>query len=75
MANPVIVVGNQYRAPYAIDLIIVRKLLSKKDDNFTVTDANGQVMFKVKEKFFSINGWVLLDSNGTPIISLRQKVN
>lgn len=76
MANPIVVVSQQYRAPYPVDLIMVRKLISIKDDNFAVTDVNGQVMFKVKEKLLSIHDRrILLDANGTPIISLRQKVN
>ncbi|EXB42397.1 hypothetical protein L484_021992 [Morus notabilis] len=43
------IIGPQYCAPnYPVDLAIARKILAITDGNFTVTDVNGNIMFKVK---------------------------
>ena len=45
------------------------------DGNFAVTDVNGNVMFKVKAKHFSLHDRrVLLDANGVPVLSFQKKV-
>lgn len=71
---PVTVVGSQFCAPYPVDLSVVRKLLKVTEGNFAVTDVNGNVMFTVKGKFFSLHDKrVLLDAAGTPLLTLKQK--
>ncbi|KAK1351536.1 Tubby structurally-related protein [Heracleum sosnowskyi] len=75
MAPGVVVVGQQYMAPYQVDLTIVRKMMTISKDNFGVTDANGNIMFKVKGKFMSLRARrVLLDATGNPIVSFQRKI-
>lgn len=75
MAPEVVVVGRQYTAPYQVDLTIVRKMMTISEGNFGVTDANGNIMFKVKGKVMSLRARrVLLDANGNPIVSFQRKV-
>ena len=75
MAPEVVVVGKQFTAPYPVDLTIVRKMMTISEGNFGVTDANGNIMFKVKGKFFSFRARrVLLDAAGNPIVSFQRKV-
>ncbi|KAH7867247.1 hypothetical protein Vadar_030895 [Vaccinium darrowii] len=72
---PVAIIGPQFCAPYPVDLTIVRKVLTLSEGNFAVTDVNGNVMFKIKGKIFSLRDRrVLLDSAGNPILTLQQKI-
>ncbi|PIN01903.1 hypothetical protein CDL12_25588 [Handroanthus impetiginosus] len=74
-ASPVAVIGPQFCVGYPVDLTIVRKLMSLSEGNFGVTDINGNIMFRVKGKLFSLRDRrVLLDAAGNPIITFRQKV-
>lgn len=74
-ANPIAVVNPQLCAPYPVDLIICKKLMTLKEGSFAVTDVNGNVMFKIKGSVFSIHDRrVLLDASDHPIISFQQKV-
>ncbi|GKD65298.1 LURP-one-related 10-like protein [Tanacetum coccineum] len=71
---PSAIVSPHFLAPYPVDLTIVRKLMSLSDGNFAVTDVNGNVMFKVKAKHFSIRDRrVLLDASGVPVLSFQKK--
>ncbi|KAL8102106.1 protein LURP-one-related 15-like [Apium graveolens] len=74
--NPAVaVVGQQFIVPYPVDLNIVRKMITISEGNFGVTDANGNIMFKVKGKFLSLRDRrILLDAAGNPILSLQQKI-
>ncbi|KAK9289499.1 hypothetical protein L1049_007654 [Liquidambar formosana] len=75
LAKPVAVISPQYCAPYPVDLMIVRKLITITDGNFAVTDANGNIIFQVKGTLSSLRDRrVLLDAAGNPIISLQQKI-
>ncbi|XP_062094832.1 protein LURP-one-related 15-like [Humulus lupulus] len=75
MANPIAVVSPHFCAPYPVDLIIAKKLMTLSEGSFAVTDVNGAVMFKVKGSVFSIHDRrLLLDASGNPVISLRQKI-
>lgn len=58
-----------------VKLTVAKKLLSVTDCNFEVTDEDGNVMFKVKEKLFSLRDrHLLLDARGTPFLTLMKKV-
>lgn len=69
------IVSPHFCAPYPVELGIVRKLMTITDGNFAVTDANGNLLFKVKEPLFSLSDKrVLLDASDTPILTLRENV-
>ncbi|KAL8224739.1 hypothetical protein R6Q57_017296 [Mikania cordata] len=71
MANPMAVVGSNFLAPRPVDLIIDKKLWN---GNFTITDVNGNVVFKVNKKFMSLRERrVLFDAAGNPILSFQKK--
>ena len=74
-SNPDIIVSPQFLAPYPIDLTITRKVVSLSLGNFSVTDVNGNVVFKVKPKKISLHDRrSLLDAADNPILSFRKKV-
>ncbi|KAL3617410.1 hypothetical protein CASFOL_037731 [Castilleja foliolosa] len=73
--SPVAVISPHFCMRYPVDLTIVRKMMTLSEGNFGVRDMNGNLMFKVKGKFFSLHDRrVLLDAAGKPIITLRQKL-
>ncbi|KAL2250340.1 protein LURP-one-related 15-like [Sesamum indicum] len=75
VAGPMAVIGPQFCVGYPVDLTIVRKLMTLSEGNFGVTDVNGNIMFRVKGKFFSLHDRrVLLDATGIPIITFQQKL-
>ncbi|XVF29660.1 hypothetical protein REPUB_Repub15cG0141200 [Reevesia pubescens] len=74
LANPVSIISPYFCAPYPIDLVIVRKVLSITDGNFVVTAINGNIVFKVKGASLNPNDRrVLIDAAGNPIVTLKQK--
>ncbi|KAL0450946.1 UNVERIFIED_CONTAM: protein LURP-one-related 15 [Sesamum latifolium] len=75
VAGQVAVISPQFCAGYPVDLTIVRKLITLSEGSFGVTDVNGNIMFKVKGKLFSLHDRrVLLDATGIPIITFQQKL-
>ncbi|XP_058214714.1 protein LURP-one-related 15-like [Rhododendron vialii] len=71
LGNPAAIVSPQFCAPYSVDLTIVRKRIL----NFGVTDVNGNIMFKIKRKCFSLgHRRTLLDAAGNPILTLQWKI-
>ncbi|KAL8102107.1 protein LURP-one-related 10-like [Apium graveolens] len=73
MAPEVVVVGKQYTAPYKVDLTLLRKRMKMSEGK--VTDANGNIMFKVNSKVMSLRARrVLLDAAGNPIVSFQKKI-
>ncbi|XWS22115.1 hypothetical protein CRYUN_Cryun29cG0006800 [Craigia yunnanensis] len=75
LSNPIVVIGEQFLAPYPVDLKIQQKVFTLAENNFDITDVNGNLIFKVKGKFFSIRDLrVLLDAAGNPLVSLKQKI-
>ncbi|CAL5388899.1 unnamed protein product [Camellia sinensis] len=75
IANPVWVIGPQYCLPYPVDLAIVRKVLTITDGNFTITDMNDNILFKVKGRILALHDrCTLLDPAGNPIVTLQQKM-
>ncbi|XVF29665.1 hypothetical protein REPUB_Repub15cG0141500 [Reevesia pubescens] len=74
LANPIVVIGQQFLAPYPIDLKIQQKVFTLAENNFDITDVNGNIIFKVKGKLLSIHDRrTLLDAAGNPLVSLKQK--
>ncbi|EOY04531.1 Uncharacterized protein TCM_019769 [Theobroma cacao] len=72
--NPIVVIGEQFLAPYPVELKIQQKIFTLAENNFDVTDVNGSLIFKVKGKLFSIRDRrILLDAVGNPLVSLKQK--
>ncbi|KAL2484915.1 Protein LURP-one-related 15 [Abeliophyllum distichum] len=75
MANTIAVISPQFCAPYPVDLTIVRKLMTLSEGSFGVTDVNGNIMFRVKGKLFSLHDRrVLYDAAGNPLITFQQKL-
>lgn len=75
VTNQVAIISPQFCAPYPVDLNIVRKLMTLSEGTFGVTDVNGNIVFKVKGKFFSLRDRrVLLDAAGNPLVTFQQKV-
>jgi hypothetical protein len=75
-AAPVAVVSPQFCAPYVVPLTVTKKAISLSDGDFTVTDANGAVVLRVKGAIFSVrHRRVLLDAAGQPILSMQEKVS
>ncbi|KAK1284096.1 Protein LURP-one-related 15 [Acorus calamus] len=74
-AGCVAVVGQQYCAPYVVDLTVRKKALSLSRGDFVVTDVNGALLLKVQGKVFSIiDRRVLVDGTGNPIVTMRRKM-
>ncbi|RLN33452.1 hypothetical protein C2845_PM03G23990 [Panicum miliaceum] len=75
-AAPVAVVSLQFSAPYVVPLTVTKKAISLSDGDFTVTDANGAVVLRVKGAIFSVrHRRVLLDAAGQPVLSMQEKFN
>ncbi|AES79764.1 putative tubby-like domain-containing protein [Medicago truncatula] len=71
---PTTIIGPQYCTPYPVELAVVKKVMTIAD-NLTVTDVNGNIVFKVKGSVFTIRDHrVLVDAAGNPIITLRRKI-
>ncbi|KAL5740268.1 hypothetical protein ACOSQ2_029448 [Xanthoceras sorbifolium] len=69
------VVGPQFCTPYPADLAIMKKVLTINDGNFSVIDINGNIVFTLKGKNFTLHDRrVLLDGAGTPIVTLTKKI-
>ncbi|PIN01904.1 hypothetical protein CDL12_25589 [Handroanthus impetiginosus] len=75
LVSPVAVISPQFCVGYPVDLTIVRKLMTLSEGNFGVTDVNGNIMFRVKGKLFSLHDRrVLLDAAGNPVVTFQQKL-
>ncbi|XP_047335272.1 protein LURP-one-related 15-like [Impatiens glandulifera] len=74
-SGQIAVVNPQFCAPYSLDIIIQRKLLTLTEGNFAVADVNGNILFQVKGKLFSLHDRrFLLDVAGNTILTLQQKI-
>ncbi|WOG95974.1 hypothetical protein DCAR_0415304 [Daucus carota subsp. sativus] len=55
--------------------MIVQKMMTISEGNYAVTDANGNIMFKVKSKVLSPRDLhVLLDAAGNLVVSFQKKI-
>ncbi|GJS55228.1 protein LURP-one-related 15 [Tanacetum coccineum] len=76
MSNSDTIVSPQFLAPYPVDLTITRKEMTFSLGNFSVTDANGNVVFKVKPTKFSVRDrHSLLDAADNPILSFQKMMH
>ncbi|KAK8283450.1 hypothetical protein V6Z11_D08G092900 [Gossypium hirsutum] len=75
LATRVSVIEPEYCYPQPVDLAVVREVLTISEGKFAVSDINGNIMFKIKGKIFSIHDRRLLtDAAGNPVCTLRHKV-
>uniref|UniRef100_A0A2P2IKX6 Protein LURP-one-related 15-like n=1 Tax=Rhizophora mucronata TaxID=61149 RepID=A0A2P2IKX6_RHIMU len=75
LQQPVVVIGPQFLAQYPVDLTIASKVLTLGENDFTVTDVNGTLIFRVKGKLFSIHDRRhLQDAAGNTLVTLKQKI-
>ncbi|OMP12305.1 hypothetical protein COLO4_03319 [Corchorus olitorius] len=73
--DPIVVIGEQFVASYPVDLTLQEKSFTLGENDFTIKDANGTPIFKVKGKLFSIRDQrTLLDAAGNPVVCFRQKI-
>ncbi|KAL3617401.1 hypothetical protein CASFOL_037722 [Castilleja foliolosa] len=69
------VVAPHFQVGYPVDLTIQKKTMSLAEGGFGVTDINGNIMFTVKGKIFSLHDRrVLIDAVGNPLITFQQKL-
>ncbi|CAL9217302.1 unnamed protein product [Arabidopsis halleri] len=70
-----VIVDPKYCSPQPVDLAIVRKVLKITDGNFVITNADGNLLFKVKDPLFSLHEKrILLDGFGTKVLTLKGKI-
>ncbi|KAG5550714.1 hypothetical protein RHGRI_015614 [Rhododendron griersonianum] len=73
--HPVAIISRQFCAPYPVDLTIASKLLTINKGDFTATDVNGNVMFRIKGRFFTLHGrHILLDAARNPMLTFQHKI-
>ncbi|KAJ4970280.1 hypothetical protein NE237_003379 [Protea cynaroides] len=72
--NPITVVGTQFGAPHPVDLVIVWNVEYLGEQNFFLSDVNGNIVFKTKGIPFSFHDrHLLLNANDRPLLSMRKK--
>nr|XP_043611393.1 protein LURP-one-related 10-like [Erigeron canadensis] len=69
------VVDPRFFSPFQVELAIVRNMLTVADGNLScVLDVNGNVIFIIKDKSYSIRDrHILLDSSEIPILTFQKK--
>lgn len=74
MSSPIAVVSTQYLSLDPVDLAVSEKTISLSDGDYSVTDVNGAVLFKVRAVVLSLRDHrLLLDAAGNPVVTLKQK--
>ncbi|CAH9146852.1 unnamed protein product [Cuscuta epithymum] len=77
VAEPVIVVGQNYLAPYVIDLNVTRKMMMMLMEGTTISvnDIYGDQWFKVRGKMLSLRDRrVLFDVADNPLVTFQHKL-
>ncbi|XP_030538580.1 protein LURP-one-related 10-like [Rhodamnia argentea] len=75
LVNPVAVVSQRFCTPYVVDLVVARKLVAVAEGGFSVTDVNGNAVFRVKGSSSSIHEHLVLnDAASNAVVSLQQKI-
>ncbi|KAJ4768944.1 LURP-one-like protein (DUF567) [Rhynchospora pubera] len=74
LEQPLPVVGPQFCMSYDVELTVTEKIICKDGDS-DVTDANGNVVLKLKGRLLGIHQkrW-LCDASGTIIVTMQQKI-
>ncbi|KAI3759922.1 hypothetical protein L1987_50309 [Smallanthus sonchifolius] len=76
LSKPICVVSPQFVSPNLIHMLSGKKLLTLSDGNFGVTDANGNLLFKLKGKLLSVRGKrLLVDAIGNRILTFQKKLS
>ena len=69
------VVAEHYKASGPIELTVSKNVLSLSGEGFTISDAEGNVAFKMDGHTLSLRDrCTLLDHNNHPILTARKKV-
>ncbi|CAH9103219.1 unnamed protein product [Cuscuta europaea] len=76
VAEPVVVVSQNYLAPYVIDLNVTRKMMMLMEGStISVNDIYGDQWFKVRGKMLSLRDRrVLFDIANNPLVTFQHKV-
>ncbi|XP_077239181.1 protein LURP-one-related 10-like [Tasmannia lanceolata] len=75
LSDVVAIVGPQFCAPNPLNLYITEKTWNTTGGDYTVTDTNGNMVFKFKGKMFSLrNNRVLLDAARNPLVTMQRKI-
>ncbi|KAJ8753927.1 hypothetical protein K2173_000181 [Erythroxylum novogranatense] len=75
MESPVVVIGPQFLTENPVDLTISSKIVTLGESDFSVSDANGTLIFRVKSKLASIRDVRhLKDAAGNTLVTLKQKI-
>ncbi|KAL1191998.1 Protein LURP-one-related 15 [Cardamine amara subsp. amara] len=70
-----VLVDPRFCASYPVELAIVRKVMRLTAGNFVIKDVNGKMLFKVKDRVFGVHDKrTLLDSSGSKVLTLREKI-
>ncbi|CAN0926776.1 Protein LURP-one-related 15 [Linum grandiflorum] len=75
LEQPVVVVSPYFLAQYPVDLTVATKLMTLGENDFTVNDVNGTVIFRVKSKVMSLHDRrKLMDASNNVLVSMSQKL-
>ncbi|KAI4365543.1 hypothetical protein MLD38_021520 [Melastoma candidum] len=73
--SQVAVVAPRYCAPCAVDMSVVRKVMTMSRGSFDVADLSGNILFKVRGSVLSLRDRrVLFDAAGNPLLTLQRKL-
>ncbi|CAI0423979.1 unnamed protein product [Linum tenue] len=75
LEHPAVVISPYFLAQYPVDLTVATKIMTLGENDFTVKDVNGTIIFRIKSKLMSLHDRrKLLDAAGTVLVSLQQKL-
>ncbi|ESQ54967.1 hypothetical protein EUTSA_v10026191mg [Eutrema salsugineum] len=70
-----VIVDARFCAKYPVELAIVRKVMKLTTGNFEIMDVNGDLLFNVDDRVFGLHDKrTLLDTSGSPVLTLREKI-
>ncbi|CAN1276842.1 Protein LURP-one-related 15 [Linum perenne] len=74
LEQPAVVVSPFFLAQYPVDLTVSTKLMTLGENDFSVKDVNGTIIFRIKSKLMSLHDRrKLLDANNNVLVSMSQK--
>ncbi|CAN1276845.1 Protein LURP-one-related 15 [Linum perenne] len=75
LEQPAVVVSPFFLAQYPVDLTVSTKLMTLGENDFSVKDVNGTIIFRIKSKLMSLHDRrKLLDANNNVLVSMSQKL-